>query len=369
MQQIRLAFGRNQDQRTEAYHIYRSSSHDGRVPFQLIMKVKHPRQATAITTKEIARKRGAGYQLKQRHILPNEGFRVYRGGKLIDSHTYDVDAANGLLYLTEETEEAIEVEYSFDGIEVIDAPEANPAEVVQYFGAPLVMSRRPSPPANLSLLPTDEGMRINFDVQPTEGYDFFYRIEAVNEDGQRSNPTAPVHLRIDDGVTGIVLERENERREWIPEEFPGYELYLVDRHADTEPPEGLSGFRAEVEEEDGRYVAFHWDTPLRNERTNLSPRYRMRTRGLNNMTSLPSKVVGPEVVKSGLAAVEIYEKPAAKGHPVYGDPEASKVAEIPATEEGLYRHPLETDGSYAYSVFVVDVAGNHSIASTAIITV
>lgn len=369
-EQVRLRFVRSKDPRTDYYNIYRSTEPGVGRHSARIMKVKQPNHPVAVRIKEKPEEiNNRVYVLTKQDILLDKGFLVYKNGNLFAETNYEVDAERGMLFLKEATWDAIEVDYHFDGIEVVDDVTGNDPEKVEHYGPAIGNRKVPPPPKNISIRPTDEGMRVDYQIPETYGMNFHYAIESVSVDGSRSLLSVPAPIHLADDIMGIVLEREAANGTWTQEEFPGYTEYIVDRKADQEPPEGLGGFQASlVQEKDGRYVKFTWDTPLKNNISGMSPRYRLRTRGISGELSEPSRLAGPELVKSALDRIVIYERNAALGPAPYGDPQATKLTEILFNEPGVYRHKVTKDGSFAYSAFVLDRAGNHSIASTAIIT-
>lgn len=365
-EQVIIRFGRSHDPRTDYYNIYRSTSRDVGRHSPRIMKVRQSNTVTPVAITEVLlKKEPTVYVLANRPVLLDEGFTLHADDAVLPVEAYDIDAERGLVFLAQESSASVRADYFFDGVEVTDDRDANDPEFVEHYGPALSSRKPPPPPNNVSLVPTPEGMRVNYQVTPTIGSYFYYAIEAVSNDGSRSALSRPMEVYMSNDILNIVLEWKIPSADWKSEDHSGHAPYLVHAKADGEPPEALSGFTSVP---DASGVTFHWDTPLANGLSRMSPEYRVRVRGLDKQLSAPSRTVGPELYQTELHEVAIYQRDGSLGPPTHTATNATKVASIPADNDGSHRLAL-ANGSYAFSLYVVDKAGNHSLARTAVINI
>lgn len=358
-----IQFDRNQDIYTNYYYIYRSTNSNVSIRSQRIMKIQQVMKPNPILTMDTPKRLDARtYQLSHRSLFLDRGYSLFINGLYIEEH-YRIEDKEGLLIFDEDQakDASIQVEYYFDGIEVVDNIYVNDPEQVTYYGPPAVDNVPASPPSNTSMtLNADGTITLHYQVTPNIGQDFYYTIEARSNAGDYSLLSPVIHAYLKEEIAGVMIESTLDSQSWtrIGETK---EASYVDTHADVEPPEALVNASYTV---NGSSITFGWSTPLLNDKIGLTPKYRIRTKLANGVLSQPSSIVGPESVKTPIDKIVIKRKAYNGSYPAYNDPTAATVAEITDVTKGNYTVPGVLGNNDAYSLFVVDKAGNYSSAAT-----
>lgn len=166
---VRITFCRNRDNLTRKYNIYRSRDKYMDSNAQLIMTVEQPEENRIERTNEIMeRAPGSNKVFRSKHgqWLDNPVVRI--NGNPVDI-PYSVNRELGEIYFAYDVDETavVTVSYVFDGIEVYDSVEEQ--NFVTYYGPPL-------------------------DISSSTGSTYYYRIEAVDDEGNRSQLSDPVSI-------------------------------------------------------------------------------------------------------------------------------------------------------------------------------
>jgi hypothetical protein len=214
------------------------------------------------------------------------------------------------------------------------------------------------------MLPNPQGaIELHFQPILTKGVTFYYRIEARNNRGDFSQLSPVFSIHLIEELDKYLVESSRDGLTWS-EIGSTTSLMYVDQQADNEPPEGLQGVTKNVL---GTQLTLSWNVPLINAKAAPTPRYRIKAKLTNDNVSEPSIFVGPELITSPIEKIVILRK-VGLSFPVYGDPTAERIADITNVNAGDFVQVVSVGQSYSYSLFVVDKAGNRSIASTILVT-
>jgi len=370
---IRLSFDRNLDD-TIKYNVYRDVSPGIDRTNEKVMEIVQPLALTNIE------------QVKGEVLTGDTNFLTYKGlhrNWVNDDENYpvkvfingvpqasgfEVDFADGRIVfdVALAADDVVAADYHYDAVVALDIAEEQPG--VTMLGAPAKDKAAPTAPKNLSIVanPLTNEAILTWQESTDQGTKYFYKVEAEDEAGNYSAMTAEVDVTLTAGLhqKPYIIESSKDGESWeVVRETD--ELQYVEAAVDVTPPETVAELTASVTAEPNAGfgdVTLTWINPSDDCGT-LSKRYRVRARDAEGNYSSYAAVESVEV-KSGLDKIVIKRKIDDGTYPEYND-SSDVVVEITDFEIETYTDAGLADGTgYAYSVFIVDKAGNVSEAAT-----
>lgn len=382
MKRVQLTWSRNQDDNTKKYRIFRAIHKGVTRKDALIMEVDHivVPKPIAVTENLLIRTEAQIYQSKYKNIMPESdefpivvtingtnindlgvGYGVaYEEGQFI----FDVDFALG---------DEVIASYFIDGLRVLDTDEVT-QEGVTYFGPTARDRTENSVPSNLSLLPdaSTGRLELTWSDASTIGQQFSYRIEAIDEFGNFSILSEEEFIFLKEGLSneGYVVERSFDGSNWhtVAKQIePKYFEYGVD----TEPPSPATNVLSSVNLHLGEGTAdiiLSWNAAGPGI-SSVSPRYRVRSVSAMGIVSASSSVVGPVYLTSEIKKYVIRRKVYDGAYPTFDGNDADVIGSTDGTTLTYTDKEVSDNTSFAYSIFTVDAADNHSLAATILVEV
>jgi hypothetical protein len=372
----KLVFDRNSDD-TQKYNVYRGNQTGVTSSSELVMEISQP-AAQSVIKDVVGETLSADaeflvYTAGHKNII-NDGTNypvtVYVNGTeqttgftinyLLGKVTFDVALT---------VNDVITMDYSYDAVEVLD--DDGTQTNVTFLGTVAQDLAAPDIPANPGIVGDDANNKaiVSWDgVLADNGSQYFYKVEAEDEVGNKSTLTAEVAAVLTEGLHAnpYVLEKsEDGGNTWsIVGEFSttSYEETGVD----TTAPDGVASLVSTVTEVGDPLkpaVQLTWQNPADDNET-MSLTYRVKSQDANGNVSSPGAAVGPVPVSTGLKRVFIKRKVDDGTYPTNNDTSLVVFDSTDFTNQSFVDLDVAEDTIYNYSVFVEDNAANVSVAAT-----
>lgn len=367
----KLVFDRNNDD-TVKYNVYRDKEAGVTSSSELVMEVSQPDAQTVIKeiTDEVLEADGdyLVYTAAHQNIIEDETdypIVVYVNGTE-ETEGFSVNYVLGTIEFDSAltADDTVTLDYAYDAVEVLD--DDGSQENVTFIGSMAQDVAAPDVPANIDIVADDENNKVVVswdEVTEDNGSEYFYKVEAEDDAGNKSTLTSEVSAVLTEGLsdTPYVLEKsEDEGETWsVVGEFDSTSYEETD--VDTEAPDTVSSLASTVNEEPS--VQLTWSNPDSDNET-MSLSYRIKAQDKNGNVSDASTAVGPVGVATGIKRVFIKRKVDDGDYPTNDDDSLVVFDETDLTQESFIDLEVEEETVYNYSVFVEDNAANVSKAAT-----
>lgn len=370
---LKLIVDRCTEEGIIGYNVLRRSAEE--IGPRMVMFIKQPQDISPITiTNDRLKRSGGKYYTSHGNILSDREIIIKINSQESESYTVE-DHKTGIINIPQAREnDIVTASYTFDGINVIDFNILQPS--VTYYGPVPSGLGLLLPPVNTTIVADNENNRVlvNFEENMNSGGAYYYSFVAIDGHGNQSlpsdevgekmlllHPSQPYKLEYSDSPNGP----------WDMACY-GQQTILTDGPVDTKAPEGPSGIDALVEliqSEGVADVTLTWNPPAQ-DRFTESKFYRVKIVDNQGNESEPGVTVGPVVVNSGLDKIVIRRKvvldPANMSFPSFDGSDAETVANLDPTENTYMDSDITDETTYAYSIFAVDKASNHSVPGTVV---
>ena len=315
---VKLRWNRNLDQQTTSYQVYRSEREGITRHERMIARVHHPTNTNWVEIKGEVPERITNfrYRLKHDQLNRREPVNVYVNGQNANHRVSKIDYLQGEILMKEvlPAESVLTVDYTFDGIEIIDDTLKQDA-VLEYLGPPAEDKTNPTTPTNLSIMPVEEknAIRLNWEHSSTGGTAYYYRVEACDSEGNYSSLSNEEKVVLDGGLhsKGYVVERSMDGgRSWrIAAQIPYNEYYEFGIDSIRPSPVQISNSYSKPLTNQARGEVFcslvdYEDTT----EAQGSPIYRVYARASNGAVSNPTEPVGPVYLRVPIERIVVVRK-------------------------------------------------------------
>lgn len=375
---VRLTWNRNQDLETEFYRVFRDVKADineRTSKEHLVMKVEHPKGINPVTVKNepMIRETDRVYRLVHKNVLfeyKNQSFPFLIIIDGVENTGFVLDREEGKVIFdnpVQETSKVIAREYTFDGVQVWDYEIEEKGKI--YYGPEAKDATGPNPPQNVTIGvdPDRNAIVVRWAEANVNGTILYYRIDAALDDQRYSKmselQTAFLKEQLADRP--YLVERTDDGRKWTEVakvRTNEYFEYAIDRQA----PPAIQKLTAEtilVPSEGRAQVILRW-AEAQDYPSGTSSMYRVRARNRIGVTSDPSEVVGPIMMRTDLSHILIRKKRWDGTLPSYAGNDAETIAVIEDMTTVEYREYVEDNVEFIYGFWLIDKAGNYSPISS-----
>lgn len=369
MNRIRLRFNKSTDRLTREYRVYRSIRPGTDRSSLMLLRARHSLQVTPVEVSgEISEKIASNtFKLKYYDILPAYPLAFALDGVFLTADEYALDAANAIVTVIDKEGDSLIADYWFDGVEIIDDGVKRPV-IIEMLAPGAQHMLRPLTPEDITfeVAPGDVTAQLGYQPSIVESSTFYYRVEAINSVGDISPLSPELSIELGEEVGSYQVEYSLDYGASWAVDGESEELEYTVSRLDRRPPEAAELVSSEVTQTSATTASVEiiWETPLLNSLSNESPLYRVLAKTRTGILSLPSPAVGGVTVKTDLDKVVIRRRVYDATYPQYGDASSITVATITDLETDSFTDLIQRYAEYAYSIFVVDKAGNPSLATT-----
>lgn len=378
---VQLTWSRVKDESIKYYRVYRGTKPDVKRSDTLVMEVEHsvvpkPIQVSLDVLKRVD---DLSFRMRYKNLMPDQPdypTKIFLNGISLDelNISYGVDVENGIVYIGAmvSTADELTASYYVDGVRVFDSNEVEQPGV-KYRG-PVARDRTENDiPANVSIHAeeTNGRIRVQWKDANTQGQDYFYRVEAMDEHGNFSvlSVESSAFLREGLAAESYIVERTYDGNSWSAVGTTGEPVYY-EYGIDTHPPVTPLGFRAhsELEKHKGRgNVTLQWNHAELGV-SSVTGKYRVRSKSILGVISAPSNVVGPIYLTSSISKYVIRRKVYDGSYPTYNGNDAITVGIVGRDAVSFTDLSVPDEQEYSYSLYAVDAADNVSSAATLRVT-
>jgi hypothetical protein len=374
-QRSSLIFDRNQGDETVRYQVYRGLKYPVSRQDRLIMTIEQPEDIHPISIEDDHLQRiGAGrYRSAHRNwIAESEVIKVNAAETEV---AYSIDHATGVVTFEEifEPADVVEASYDFDGIHVLDHTGQQPMAGVTFHGPYAYDQSPPTAPIDVTIEADDVNDRVvvRWEVAPSPGTIFYYRVEARDEDSRSSLLSVTRSGRLLDNLDGAPFQVEQSFDAGLTWEVLGrtHRPAWVTPYASwgTPVPAGNVGASATLDalSETGE-VTMTWDLIVPGLIDSAS--YRISAISKNQFFSEVSQTVGPVEATNTIESIVIRRKISDGSFPTYGGGDAETVAELDGDAITFVDEDLADETVWAYSIYVLNAVGGVSTAATVLVS-
>lgn len=378
---VQLTWSRVKDENIKYYRVYRGTKPNVKRSDTLVMEVAHfiTPKPIAVPLDVLKRVDDLSFQMRYKNLMPHQQdypTKIFLNGIQLEelNISYGVDVDNGVVYLGAMIGQADELTASYyvDGVRVYDSNEIEQPGV-KYRG-PVARDRTENDiPTNVSIHPEEQNgrIRIQWKDANTQGQDYFYRVEAVDENGNFSvlSVESSVFLREGLAAEAYIVERTYDGINWRvvgTTGGPEYYEYGIDTHPPAAPTKLTANAMLQAGEGRGS-ITLNWEGAGRGI-DSITGKYRIRSRSSLGVISSPSDVIGPVYLTSSIAKYVIRRKIYDGSYPTYKGNDAVTVGIVGKDVLSFVDIGAADEQTYAYAVYAVDAADNVSAAATLTVT-
>lgn len=374
---VQLTWSRVKDERIKYYRVYRGTKPDVKRSDIVVMEVEHSvvAEPIAVPLDVLKRVDELSFKMRYKNLMPDQAdypTKIFLNGILLDelNISYGVDVENGMLYLGAMVSDSDEITASYyvDGVRVYDTHEMEQPHV-KYRGPDGRDRTENSIPSNISIHPEEQNgrIRVQWKDANTQGQHYYYRVEAVDENGNFSvlSVESSVFLREGLDAESYIIEQSYDGTSWTVVATTGEPVYY-EYGIDTHPPMSPSDFTGKSKLEKGKghgKVELNWKGAEAGI-SSVTGKYRVRSKSTLGVISSPSEVVGPIYLTSSISKYVIRRKIYDGSFPTYKGNDAITIGIVGNDVSSFTDFGVPDEETHAYALYAVDAADNVSAAAT-----
>ncbi len=377
MKRIRVNWNRSQSPKTKYYEVYRSQQlniEEGRLKDLLVARLEQVGYINPVTVvdEKVIRISESEYRLEHKNILiefngtPYDFTLVSTDGTDLPEFRLNLDT--GVIEFDEAVsfDDTLRASYTFDGMAMWDYAIAEKGKT--YYGPEAKDNSKPTTPQNVQLIPMygDNKIRIAWDPVDATGITYYYRVRAFENEN--------LYSRLSDYRSGTILEELADRPYIIEKSIDGtvwkeaarvkhteFFDFLMDKNPPN-PVRNVSAILSRRVEDTLINVTLNWVNPA-TALASDSPIYRVRSVNRIGFESEPSNSVGPIPFDTPIRGTVLRLKEYDGTTPSFSGGDATTLG-LALDGATSFETIVHGNKKYTIALYVIDFAGNYSIASS-----